>query len=112
MATLPLFGSTFSASAHSGDHWWPTDGCTAAPEYYFNHPCVHHDGCYAYHWADRGTCDNWFLNDMLAECRKLPFEIVGSCGGVAFTYYGAVRLFGGSFYDDSQITARISTPMA
>jgi hypothetical protein len=112
MTLIPIVGSAATASAHDGDHWWPTDGCTMAPELYFNHACVHHDGCYAYHWADRGTCDAWFRNDMLATCRTLPFDLIGSCTATAFVYYGAVRAFGGFFYDSPEVATRIGTPMA
>jgi hypothetical protein len=101
-----------TAEAHSGSHWWPTDGCTSAPELYFNHACVHHDGCYAYHWADRGTCDQWFLNDMMATCRSLPFEMVAGCATWAYAYYGAVRAFGGGYYNSPQVATRISVPTA
>jgi len=112
LAIALVFGTAGTASAHSGSHWWPTDGCTAAPELYFNHACVHHDGCYAYHWADRGTCDAWFRNDMLDICRRLPFELIAGCAGMAYIYYGAVRAFGGPFYDSPQVATRISVPVA
>jgi hypothetical protein len=112
MTLVAMFTAVAPASAHEGDHWWPTDGCTAVPDLYFNHACVHHDGCYAYHWSDRGTCDQWFLNDMLGTCRTLPFDLVTGCVGTAYLYYGGVRAFGGPFYDHPDIATRIRTPMA
>ena len=101
------------ASAHTGSHGWPTDGCTAVPDLWFNHACVHHDGCYAYHWADRATCDAWFRNDMLAACaaRLLP-NLIATCAGTAMIYYGGVRVFGQRYYDSPRIATRIGTPMA
>jgi len=112
MTLIPIIGNVAPASAHDSNHWWPTDGCTMAPELYFNHACVHHDGCYAYHWADRATCDQWFLNDMIDKCRTLPFDMVAGCAGIAYIYYSAVRTFGGYFYDSSEVATRVKTPMA
>lgn len=112
MTLVPVIGNMAPASAHNGDHWWPNNGCTAAPELYFNHACVHHDGCYGQRWADRATCDQWFLNDMLGKCRTLPFDLVASCAGTAYIYYGFVRAFGGPFYDSPEVATRIGVPLA
>jgi hypothetical protein len=94
---------------------WPHNGCTNAPDHVgsadFTYACNHHDGCYAEHWANRATCDGWFWNDMIAECRKQPFEVVTSCAGTAAMYYGAVRLFGDYYYNSNGKYVRIDTPM-
>ena len=94
---------------------WPHNGCTNAPDHAgsanFTHACNQHDGCYARHWAGRSTCDTWFWNDMIAECRKLPFDLIASCGVTAGIYYGAVRAFGEPYYNSKGEMVRINTPM-
>lgn len=112
LATVLLLAGIAPAQADSGDHWWATDGCTMVADTYVKHACVHHDGCYRHHWADRGTCDYWFLKDMLKVCRSLPFAIVDNCGVQAFTYYYGVRLFGEPHYRSPDLSYRIRTPMA
>jgi hypothetical protein len=101
-----MFLFSAPASAHNGSHYWPTDGCTQVPELRFNHPCVHHDGCYTYHWADRSTCDQWFRNDMHAICRSLGFNLVTSCAAQAETYYWGVRSFGDPYYRSANVAYR------
>lgn len=100
------------AQAHSGSHWWPSDGCTNTPEYWFHHPCVHHDGCYGYHWSDRATCDLWFRNDMIAVCQTLPFDLVATCAGQAYAYYWGVRALGESYYSNPSVAVRYSVHVA
>lgn len=89
-------------------HWWGSDGCTAVPDsgtyrgvsFDFNHACVHHDGCYAYHWGSRSTCDDWFYNDMVASCNYLHSASSSRllCDEQAGIYWQGVRWFGGPFY--------------
>lgn len=109
-----LIGGTF-ATANADQYPWPHNGCTSAPDHIagadFTHPCNQHDGCYALHWADRGTCDAWFWNDMIKECRKLPFDLVANCGVTAGIYYLAVRTFGDRYYNSNGEQVRISAPM-
>lgn len=97
---------------NNGAHPWSTDGCSVVPDwgpswtggawFDFNHACIHHDGCYRGHWSDRGTCDRWFLNDMIASCNAIhPWWNPGarsSCYAQANTYYAGVRAFGNSAY--------------
>jgi len=94
-------------------HPWTTDGCSVVPDwgtsgfypyawFDFNHACIHHDGCYRNRWADRATCDLWFLNDMNASCNAIhPWWNVPnrtSCKGMASLYYTGVRTLGASAY--------------
>jgi Prokaryotic phospholipase A2 len=108
---LVCAGSTATALAHSGPatpansweggHWWSSDGCTASPDWPFLHACIHHDGCYRYHWASRATCDSWFYNDMTATC-----QVIGggwSCYLARNIYYGAVRAGGAWAYNGYSI---------
>ena len=109
-------GVTINAPAQAEQYPWPHNGCTNAPDRIgaanFTHACNQHDGCYANHWANRGTCDGWFWNDMIAECRTLQFELVSSCAGHAVIYYSAVRAFGQAYYDSNGKMVRIDTPMS
>ena len=107
---------------NNGSHPWSTDGCSVVPDwgpswvggayFDFNHACIHHDGCYRQHWADRGTCDKWFLNDMYASCNAIhPAWRPGqraSCYNQAVIYYNGVRAFGNSAYVAWTYTARLA----
>lgn len=86
-------------------HPWTSDGCSNVPNWQwgvfnFTHACQHHDGCYRNHWADRYTCDQWFLNDMYASCGTGDTWGVNrwTCRAIARTYYWGVRNLGVSAY--------------
>jgi hypothetical protein len=57
----------------------------------FHRACKHHDGCYEFRWADRATCDAWFLNDTRASCDALHSN--QACYAAARLYYRGVRIF-------------------
>lgn len=106
------------------DHPWTSDGCSWVPDsgvtaglatvgtppwsvnivvvasWDFNHACVHHDGCYRGHWADRATCDQWFRNDMNASCDAMHADAAkrSVCKQQATLYYTGVRLLGGGAF--------------
>ena len=112
--------SAAPASAESSSAWtpqypWPHNGCTRVSDapagVSFTYACNHHDGCYAYHWADRGTCDAWFRNDMFGACYAAPWYLVYGCTAAANTYWAAVRVLGQPYYDSAGTISRISTPM-
>lgn len=107
--------SAESSSTLTAQYPWPHNGCSVVTDNptaaSFTYPCNHHDGCYGGRWADRATCDQWFLNDMMNACRRLPYVMIGGCVAVAYVYYGAVRVLGQGFYDSNSQLARISTPM-
>lgn len=118
--------SKMVAVAHTqaaDEYPWPHNGCTASPNRVgaadFTYACNHHDGCYAEHWANRLTCDNWFLNDMMAECDRIPwpnniptmFDPVRACRSTGQTYYQAVRAMGERFYNSNGKQVRINAPM-
>ena len=90
--------SAYSSSQITAQYWWPHNGCSTitgdAPSgVSFTYACNHHDGCYWGHWADKGTCDRWFYNDMLAACGGGWY-----CNWWAGAYYRAVQLFGAPYY--------------
>jgi hypothetical protein len=106
LTTQVASAHTSGGNATGGGQWhsWPSDGCTKAPNwvpgvYNFTHACQHHDGCYVNHWADRGTCDQWFLNDMRAGCAWWNTK----CNEAAVAYYWAVRICGNYSYDNRSI---------
>jgi Prokaryotic phospholipase A2 len=111
---------------NNSSHPWTTDGCSVVPDsgihtakvaygsypflayatvsasWNFNHACIHHDGCYRNHWASRGTCDSWFLNDMRASCSAIHPSSSSKravCNDKAAQYYAGVRAFGGPAYN-------------
>lgn len=96
--------SAYSDPTITKQTWWTHNGCTSlfgdAPSgVSFTYACNHHDGCYNQHWADRGTCDAWFRNDMYAACSG-PWapQVRDSCFWWANAYYGGVRALGYVFY--------------
>lgn len=113
VATAPAMAS--SSTTLTAQYPWPHNGCTAVSDNpagaSFTYACNHHDGCYAGHWADRGTCDAWFRNDMINACRGLPFEMVSNCVIMAGIYYLGVRTFGDKYYNSGGQLTRINTPM-
>ncbi|WP_270886567.1 phospholipase A2 [Pedococcus sp. 5OH_020] len=119
-----MLASATPASAESSSAWttqypWPHNGCTRVTDYpmpsvSFTYACNHHDGCYAYHWADRGTCDAWFRNDMYGACwnaYRWNGLLYNSCIVIATGYWTGVRILGQQFYDSNGTLTRISTPM-
>ncbi|MGY1704230.1 hypothetical protein ACI79C_06620 [Geodermatophilus sp. SYSU D00697] len=120
VATAQETGNATPANDDDTQHWWNSDGCSVVPDsgvhgarvtagtppltvstyvvgtYDFHHACVHHDGCYRHHWADKGTCDRWFLNDMNASCQAIGGN--GACYDRARLYYWGVVVFGGGAY--------------
>lgn len=100
-----------------GDTWfeWSTDFCTAplvgntGRSFNFTEPCRRHD--FGYHNAKlldkrygagrywnattRKRIDGQFLADMKNHCRGRSFMIEPTCMSWAYTFYSAVRAFGG-----------------
>lgn len=117
---------------NASDHWWEDDGCTLVDDrgmayhpyrersggwsqagafFSFEHACEHHDGCYRHHWASKGTCDEWFYNDMKASCDALyPRDRArnGVCRTEAWKYYKGVQLFGLPAYRSESIKAPLT----
>ena len=90
--------SAYSSTTRTAQYWWPHNGCSTptgdAPSgISFTYACNHHDGCYWGHWASKGTCDQWFLNDMRAACHGNS-----TCNRWATIYYWAVSAFGWPYY--------------
>lgn len=66
----------------------------------FSEPCAIHDKCYAQGGTerDRRSCDQAFLDAMLASCAAGERWKRLGCGTVAYTYYLGVRLGGWAFF--------------
>lgn len=65
----------------------------------FTPACNSHDLCYSSSGISRSTCDTNFYNAMLAVCnRGWTSTSRAWCRGWAWTYYQAVRNFGGPAY--------------
>ena len=99
------------------DTWfdWSTDFCSAplvgntGRSFNFTEPCRRHDFGYrntklldqrygdARHWNgdSRRRIDQQFLADMKSGCRTRSVLLMPTCMSWAYTYYGAVRTFGG-----------------
>jgi len=97
VSTAPS-ASAYSSSTITSQYWWPHNGCSAptgdAPSgVSFTYACNHHDGCYNQHWASKGTCDQWFANDMHNACAGYWY-----CNYWANGYFAAVSAFGWPFY--------------
>ena len=93
------------------------NGCTLSPDrgvipvyYDFKGACDRHDYCYDEMWfgggeVGRSGCDSLFLTEMRAWCHSrygawwLSIQRA-KCDGVAWTYYGAVRNFGRSYFNN------------
>lgn len=116
---------TFTADAknrigpdgHSGDSWfdWSTDFCSAplvgntGRSFNFTEPCRRHDFGYrntkllderygsGQYWnhESRRRIDVQLLSDMTASCWARSVLLVPTCLSWAYTFYGAVRTFGG-----------------
>ena len=100
-----------------GDTWfdWSTDFCSAplvgntGRSFNFTDPCRRHDFGYrntkllddrygdgAYWNGDsRKRIDQQFLADMKGSCRARSVLLLPTCMSWAYTFYGAVRTFGG-----------------
>ena len=101
----------------SGDSWfdWSTDFCSAplvgntGRSFNFTEPCRRHDFGYrntklldqrygeGRYWngESRRRVDQQFLADMKASCRARSVLLLPTCMSWAYTFYGAVRTFGG-----------------
>jgi hypothetical protein len=66
---------------------------------------VHHDGCYRQHDGTRLSCDNRFLNSMLASCTEIRSNV--ACRDRAQIYYLGVRLFGQEAWDNYSVVIRM-----
>ena len=100
-----------------GDTWfdWSTDFCSAplvgntGRSFNFTEPCRRHDFGYrntkllderygaGLYWngTTRKRIDLQFLADMKSGCRTRSVLLMPTCMSWAYTYYGAVRTFGG-----------------
>jgi hypothetical protein len=82
----------------------------------FNDACIVHDLCYRSP-RDRQSCDDEFLDNMQARCRKLELDMlktlgtsVGACMGVAQTGYELVETHAEPEYKSAQKLYRGANP--
>lgn len=115
MLVGPGTAAAESSSELTAEYPWPHNGCTNTVDnpalISFTYACNHHDGCYAGHWADRGTCDAWFRNDMIDACNRRWYFNYEACIRAAWVYWGAVRILGEKYYQSEGELVRISAPM-
>ena len=76
--------------------------------YDFTAVCVQHDKCYANLGISRGSCDQAFILNMLAECKRQPKATQSECEHVASEYHSAVASNGEAAYERAQKEARVT----
>jgi len=120
LAALLMIGVGPAPAAEA--HGRGSNGCTGSPDsrrfpvaYDFHGACDRHDRCYDELWFGKGTydllnhgwtgrlaCDGVFLLEMRTSCRvshrQGPVRL--ACEAIAHTYYTAVRLLGGPYFDN------------
>jgi Prokaryotic phospholipase A2 len=128
LAVAGLVG--FSATPASADeHGAGATGCSLSPDsanfptyYNFHDQCDRHDWCYdqkngkgygwgwyapGVGWTGRLACDNRFYGELTSWCASYYWNNAwrrGVCYGVAYTYYTAVRNFGGPYFMNPYLT--------
>jgi len=85
---------------------WSTDFCSSSPDqplgFDFRLPCWRHDFGYRNYKAvgafpaNKPRIDDSFYFDLKAKCATYSFWVRGSCYSLAWSYYQAVRAFGGA----------------
>ena len=87
------------------DRWQKKPNNCSAPvikeivDYAFQGACFLHDLCYLSWNTTQKDCDDWFLHNMKQMCSVREGFF---CKAGAYAVYGAVRLFGGSKFDDAK----------
>ena len=80
----------------------------------FSEACRKHDACYGTCGASKTKCDKQFLKDMRDKCNSYQPVLAnpGFCKLLAYIYYQAVNMAGGSAFADAQAAAcpRICIP--
>jgi hypothetical protein len=84
---------------------WSTDFCSASPDqplgFDFRMSCARHDWGYRNYKAmsrfpaNKSRIDSAFYNDLLRKCATYNAVVRPSCNSLAWTYYQAVKAFGG-----------------
>lgn len=92
---------------------WSTDLCSSSPDqplgFDFRMPCRRHDFGYRNYKAvnqfpaNKGHIDDAFYFDMKQVCARYSGIPKGTCDGLAWTYYQAVKQFGGLVVSEKQI---------
>jgi len=107
-----LYQFVKSAPMTYPDSWglWCGSGWTEPivpddPVFDFSAPCRLHDACYGRCGADKHKCDQQFLQDMRSACRNAGAMSPALCYAIAYMYYQAVNLLGGSAFDSAQSLA-------
>lgn len=100
------------AGAQAVDHCG-SDGTEWVPDrgsgFDFGHACLRHDLCYGLKPHGDGSdgrlaCDREFLQEMRMACAVQAGPYLGPtpCASLADLYYGAVRLFGGTPFEQAE----------
>jgi hypothetical protein len=110
MALFVLPGTGRPSTAYAADYCG-VEGVLDVPDsgatFDFTDACAAHDACYAQGGteADRRSCDQQFLEDMLQSCSDAwPNQWFKrhACDSVAYTYYLGVHLGGWAFFPYGQ----------
>jgi hypothetical protein len=78
------------------------DSVVNPPEFVFHGACNEHDDDYEKGEISRKEADQKFLSNMKAAARKRPWYYRPFYFGMAYVYYGAVRVRGGSRYNKGE----------
>ena len=73
----------------------------------FSGACANHDACYDSCGTPKDQCDRKFLNDMKNKCKSYQPALANPafCELLAYVYYEAVNLMGGTAYNNAQVVA-------
>lgn len=107
-----------TAHANRGD-WasynfdWSTDLCSSSPDqplgFDFRKSCLRHDFGYGNYKemgrfpANKSRIDDAFYEDLKRKCATYNVFVRPACSSLAWTYYQAVRAFGGVFVSQADI---------
>lgn len=107
-----------SARANQGDYAsyrfdWSTDYCSYSPDnplgFDFRMSCWRHDFGYRNYKAagsfsaNKARLDSAFYNDLLRKCDTYSSGVRPACDALAWTYYQAVKAFGGGSVSQKDI---------
>ncbi len=92
---------------------WSTDYCSASPDkplgFDFRMPCARHDFGYRNYKAvgqfpaNKSRIDDYFYSDLRRKCATYSSWTRPACNDLAWTYYQAVRAFGGLWVSQSDL---------
>jgi hypothetical protein len=92
---------------------WSTDNCSFSPDqplgFDFRLPCQRHDWGYGNYKAmgqfagNKSRLDDAFYQDLRRKCAQYSAIVRPACYSLAWTYYQAVRTFGGLYVSQADL---------